>query len=125
MKLNYVLTVALALLVGILGTLLVTQAGKRSGSGIAWAQDSVTAGTMIGLVGDQGTSLRLPVMLVDTERRVIMAYEYNTAERRLYLIQVRSFRADNQLTDYPAGRSQPTVTEIQNLVNTMQGGVRR
>jgi hypothetical protein len=121
MKLNYILTLVLALLVGVLGTLLITQAGKPTGSGVAWGMDSVTAGNLIGLVGDQA-NFRLPVLLVDTERRVIMAYEYNIAERRLYLTNVRSFKGDNAMDDYPVGWSKPTVTEIQTYVNSLRGG---
>ena len=117
MRLNYVLTMILALLIGILGTLLLTQGLRQPGQGIAWGQDSAQAGTMIGLIGDQGTSLRSPIVLIDTARQVIMSYEYNIAERRIYLTGVRSFRADNMLTDYPPGFSQPTVTDIQNFLN--------
>lgn len=122
MKLNYALTLALALLVGILGTLLVTQSARQTESGVAWGQESGQAGPMIGLIGDQGPLTRSPVILVDTARQVIMAYEYNVAERRLYLTQVRNYRADNQLTDYPPGSSRPTIADIQNYLN--QQGVR-
>ena len=126
MKWNHVLMVFLALLVGILGTLVVTRSVGRGGErGIAWAQDSAQAGNIIGLIGQIHPTGRVPIVLIDGVQQTLIIYEYDVSNQMLRLQRVRSYRYDRQLVDFASKGSVPTtpsVREVQDYIDqTMRG----
>jgi hypothetical protein len=126
MKLNTVITLLLACLVGVLGTLLAVSSQRQPGAprGIAWAQESAQVGYIIGLIGPMDR-FRVPIVLVDTQRQVLMVYEYNSAQTSLRFVQARTYRYDRQLGDFPPNSSTPTVKEIEDYVDRITRGAPR
>ena len=106
--------IVLAALVGCLGTALYMQRP----SGMAFAQDSVNANFMIGMIGSSARSFDVPIVLVDTRMQVLLVYQFNTASEKLKLIQARTYRYDRQLMEFPGGSSKvrPSVKEVQEYV---------
>jgi len=84
---------ALAVLVAVLATLLITGVVSNSPDRCVMAQTTASGGFMIGLTGAE-TSNRMPVVLVDTKQQVILAYEYNYSRRSIILAAVRPYRYD-------------------------------
>ena len=88
-------------MVGILGTLVVTQALAPSNEmgNIALAQDAGGADYMMGLMGPLVQNTYVPIVLVDTRQQTMMLYEYNRAQRNFQFLQSRSFRHDRMVED--------------------------
>ena len=124
MKWNYVLIVFLALLVGILGTLVITRSAGRGGErGIAWAQDSAQAGNIIGLIGQNDPRGRVPIVLIDGVQQTMIIYEYDVSNQTLRLQRARSYRDDRQLVDFASKGTVPTTPTVREVKDYLERGI--
>jgi hypothetical protein len=128
-RVQYVVIVALAMAVAVLGTVLVMQRSDVASplsSNVAWAQESGSsqASYILGMVGPLTQNVYVPIVLVNTRKQTIMMYEYDVARKQFSLKQARNYQYDSECVEFPAGAQAvpPTVGQIHEFVTKLRGG---
>jgi len=116
---NWVIT-GLVAAVAVLATLLgVRLFGGGPRSALAQAVSEGSAAYMVGIVGPRFET-RMPLVLIDTKKQVILIYEYDQARRRFFLRVARSYVNDRELVEASFGEEGvwqgPTVNDVREIL---------